>query len=266
VSARQITDLYLDRIARATARSAPTSRSTPTVPVPVPTRSIRRFARGDDVGRLGGVPLAIKDVIVTEGLTTTAASKILDGWVPPYDATAVARLRAAGAIILGKLNCDEFAMGSSNERSGYRPCVNPWDPTRVPGGSSGGSAAAVAAGLAAATLGTIPAARSASRRRSAAWSGSSRPTAGVAVGAIAFASSLDQIGPLARTVEDAALLFETIAGLDPRDATSIDAPVPDSARRSSRGERAQGRAAARVLRGGDRSRGRGPRCGPPPMR
>ncbi|MBE7454289.1 MAG: Asp-tRNA(Asn)/Glu-tRNA(Gln) amidotransferase subunit GatA [Kofleriaceae bacterium] len=185
------------------------------------------IAAGQDPGPLAGVPVGVKDVIVTEGLVTTAASRILDGWVPPYDATAVARLRAAGAVVLGKLNCDEFAMGSSNERSGYRPCQNPWDLERVPGGSSGGSAAAVAAGLAAATLGTDT---GGSIRQPAAFCGvvGLKPTYGRVSrwGAIAFASSLDQIGPLGGSVEDCALLLEVIAGADPRDATSIDQPVP----------------------------------------
>ncbi len=185
------------------------------------------IAAGDDPGPLAGVPVGIKDVIVTEGVVTTAASKILDGWVPPYDATAGARLRAAGAVILGKLNCDEFAMGSSNENSGYRGCVNPWDPSRVPGGSSGGSAAAVAAGLAAATLGTDT---GGSIRQPAAFCGvvGLKPTYGRVSrwGAIAFASSLDQIGPLTRTVGDAARMLEVIGGVDPRDATSTDQPAP----------------------------------------
>jgi aspartyl-tRNA(Asn)/glutamyl-tRNA(Gln) amidotransferase subunit A len=184
-------------------------------------------ARGDDPGPLAGVPVGIKDVIVTEGLVTTASSKILDGWVPPYDATAVARLRAAGAVVLGKLNCDEFAMGSSNENSAYKPCVNPWDTTRVPGGSSGGSAAAVAAGLAAATLGTDT---GGSIRQPAAFCGvvGLKPTYGRVSrwGAIAYASSLDQIGPMGRSVGDCARLLEAIGGADPRDPTSIDQPAP----------------------------------------
>ena len=185
------------------------------------------IARGEDPGPLAGVPVAVKDVLVTEGLETTAASRILAGWVPPYDGTAVARLRAAGAVLLGKLNCDEFAMGSSNESSAYKPCRNPWDLERVPGGSSGGSAAAVAAGLCAATLGTDT---GGSIRQPAGHCGvvGAKPTYGRVSrwGAIAFASSLDQIGPLTRTVEDAALLLEIIAGLDPRDSTSVNAPVP----------------------------------------
>ncbi len=185
------------------------------------------IAGGADPGPLAGVAMAVKDVIVTEGLVTTAASKILAGWVPPYDATAVARLRAAGAVILGKLNCDEFAMGSSNERSAWKPCRNPWDRDRVPGGSSGGSAAAVAAGLAAASLGTDT---GGSIRQPAAFCGvvGFKPTYGRVSrwGAIAFASSLDQIGPLARSVGDAARVLEVIAGLDPRDSTSIDQPAP----------------------------------------
>jgi len=184
-------------------------------------------AAGKDPGPLAGVPIGVKDVIVTEGLTTTAGSRILDGWVPPYDATAVARLRAAGAVILGKLNCDEFAMGSSNERSAWKPCTNPWDTSRVPGGSSGGSAAAVAAGLAAATLGTDT---GGSIRQPAAFCGvvGLKPTYGRVSrwGAIAFASSLDQIGPMARSVGDAARVLEVIAGVDRRDSTSIDQPAP----------------------------------------
>ncbi|HVK76829.1 MAG TPA: Asp-tRNA(Asn)/Glu-tRNA(Gln) amidotransferase subunit GatA [Kofleriaceae bacterium] len=227
VSAREVTDAFLARIeARDGALGAYLAVDAAGARARADAIDAA-VARGDEVGPLGGVPVGVKDVIVTEGLVTTAASKILDGWVPPYDATAVARLRAAGAVILGKLNCDEFAMGSSNERSGYRPCVNPWDPTRVPGGSSGGSAAAVAAGLAAATLGTDT---GGSIRQPAALCGvvGLKPTYGRVSrwGAIAFASSLDQIGPLARTVEDAALLLEAIAGLDPRDSTSVDAPAP----------------------------------------
>jgi aspartyl-tRNA(Asn)/glutamyl-tRNA(Gln) amidotransferase subunit A len=187
----------------------------------------RALGRGEDIGPLGGVPVAVKDLFVTRGVATTAASKILAGWRPPVDGTAVARLKQAGAVILGKLNLDEFAMGSSTESSSVRPCRNPWDPTRVPGGSSGGSAAAVAAGLAAATLGTDT---GGSIRQPAAMCGvvGLKPTYGRVSrsGVIAFASSLDQVGPLARTVEDVARVLEAIAGHDPLDATSIPAPVP----------------------------------------
>ncbi len=184
-------------------------------------------AAGTPLPPLAGVPIALKDVIVTRGLATTAASKILDGWVPPYDATVVEKLRAAGAIVLGKVNCDEFAMGSSTESSAYRRTKNPWDAERVPGGSSGGSSAAVAAGLCAASLGTDT---GGSIRQPAAFCGvvGIKPTYGRVSrwGVVAYASSLDQVGPLARSVEDAALVLQAIAGFDPRDSTSLDAPVP----------------------------------------
>jgi aspartyl-tRNA(Asn)/glutamyl-tRNA(Gln) amidotransferase subunit A len=184
--------------------------------------------RGDPLPPLAGVPMGIKDVMVTEGVRTTAGSKILENFVPPYDCTAVARLEAAGAVILGKLNCDEFAMGSSNENSAYGPVRNPRDKSRVPGGSSGGSAAAVAAGMAVATLGSDT---GGSIRQPASFCGvvGLMPTYGRVsrYGLIAFASSLDHIGPLTRTVRDAAIVLRVIAGHDPMDSTSANRPVPD---------------------------------------
>ena len=226
-SARAITDAFLARVA-ATDAALGAYLSVDADGARAAADEIdRAVARGVDPGPLAGVPVAIKDVIVTRDLVTTAASKILAGWVPPYDATAIARLRAAGAIILGKTNCDEFGMGSTTEHSAARTTVNPWDPSRVPGGSSGGSAAAVAAASAALALGTDT---GGSIRQPAALCGvvGLKPTYGRVSrwGAIAYASSLDQIGPMAATVADAALALEVIAGLDPRDATSLDAPVP----------------------------------------
>jgi len=185
-------------------------------------------ARGENLGPLAGVPIGIKDALCTRGLTTTAASKILEGYVPPYDATVVARLRAADAVIVGKTNMDEFAMGSSNENSAYGNVKNPWDLERTPGGSSGGSAAAVAARLVSAALGSDT---GGSIRQPAALTGTFgvKPTYGRVsrFGLIAFASSLDQVGPFATDVRGAARVLGVISGKDPKDATSLGAPVED---------------------------------------
>jgi len=195
-----------------------------------------RWRGGSPRGPLDGAPIALKDVLCTAGVRTTAGSRMLERFVPPYDATIVERLRAAGAVVLGKTNLDEFAMGSSTEHSAFHPTRNPWDLARVPGGSSGGSAAAVAGGLAAGAYGSDT---GGSIRQPAAFCGvvGLKPTYGRVsrYGLIALASSLDQIGPFAQDVADTALLLGVVAGHDRRDATSIQAPVPDYAAELTKG-------------------------------
>ena len=226
ISAAELVDEHLEVIGREEPRLHAFLRTTEELARGQAAEADRRFAAGDGAGPLTGIPAAIKDVLCVEDVETTAGSRILAGYRPPYDSTAVARLRAQGSAFLGMTNCDEFAMGSSTENSGYHPTGNPHDPTRVPGGSSGGSAAAVAAGEAVFALGTDT---GGSIRQPAALCGvvGMKPTYGRVsrYGLIAFASSLDQIGPFTRTVTDAALVLQAISGLDACDATSADRPV-----------------------------------------
>ncbi|MCX6406789.1 MAG: Asp-tRNA(Asn)/Glu-tRNA(Gln) amidotransferase subunit GatA [Propionibacteriales bacterium] len=230
-----VTQAHLDRIADVDDRLGAFLHVDPEGALATAADVDARRAAGETLPTLAGVPVAVKDLINTVGQPTTAGSRILEGWVPPYDATVVTRLRAAGLPILGKTNLDEFAMGSSNEHSAYKPARNPWDTERIPGGSSGGSAAAVAGYEAPLALGTDT---GGSIRQPGAMTGivGVKPTYGGVsrYGVIAMASSLDQVGPMARSVLDAALLHEVLAGHDPRDSTSLDAPVPsvvDAARR-----------------------------------
>ena len=187
-----------------------------------------RRARGETLGPLDGVPIGLKDIFLTRNMPTTCASRMLEGFMSPYDATVVRRLKEAGAVLTGKLNMDEFAMGSANENSAFGPCRNPWDETRIPGGSSGGSAVAVAAGSAFGTLGTDT---GGSIRQPAAMTGivGLKPTYGRVsrFGTIAYASSMDQVGPMTKSVADCALMLQAIAGHDAHDATSSDEAVPD---------------------------------------
>jgi len=233
-----VTEAYLARIEKLDGRIGAYITVTAEEARAAAAAADRRYRDGTPLGPLDGVPLSIKDVFCTRGVRTTCGSRILERFVPPYDATLVARLAAAGAVMLGKGNLDEFAMGSSTEHSAFHVTRNPWDLSRVPGGSSGGPAAAVAGGLAAGGFGTDT---GGSIRQPAAFCGvvGLKPTYGriSRYGLVAFASSLDHPGPFGRDVTDAALLLAAAAGHDPLDATSIDAPVPDYTADLSRGVR-----------------------------
>jgi aspartyl-tRNA(Asn)/glutamyl-tRNA(Gln) amidotransferase subunit A len=233
-----VTEAYLARIEKLDGRIGAYITVTAEEARAAAAAADRRYRDGTPLGPLDGVPLSIKDVFCTRGVRTTCGSRILERFVPPYDATLVARLAAAGAVMLGKGNLDEFAMGSSTEHSAFHVTRNPWDLARVPGGSSGGPAAAVAGGLAAGGFGTDT---GGSIRQPAAFCGvvGLKPTYGriSRYGLVAFASSLDHPGPFGRDVTDAALLLAVAAGHDPMDATSIDAPVPDYTADLSRGVR-----------------------------
>jgi aspartyl-tRNA(Asn)/glutamyl-tRNA(Gln) amidotransferase subunit A len=240
VSAVEVTQAHLDRIAAVDDRVHAFLHVDAEGALRAAREVDAKRAAGEDLGPLAGVPVAVKDNFTTRGVPTTCGSKILEGWRPPYDATTVQRLRAAGTVLLGKTNLDEFAMGSSTEYSAYGPTYNPWDLTRIPGGSGGGSAAAVAAyetplAVGSDTGGSIrqPGAVTGTVGVKPTYGGTSR------YGLVAFSSSLDTPGPCARTVEDAALLHTVIGGHDPRDATSIPEPVPpvvEAARQGASGD------------------------------
>jgi len=227
VSAREVTQAHLDRIAAVDGKVHAFLHLAADQALAQADDIDDRRAAGEDLPTLAGVPIAVKDVFTTKGIPTTCGSRILEGWHPPYESTITTRLRENGAVILGKTNMDEFAMGSSTENSAYGPSHNPWELSKVPGGSSGGSSAAVAAYEAPLAIGTDT---GGSIRQPAAVCGivGTKPTYGGSsrYGVVAFASSLDTPGPFARTVLDTALLHEAMSGHDPMDSTSIDAPVP----------------------------------------
>jgi aspartyl-tRNA(Asn)/glutamyl-tRNA(Gln) amidotransferase subunit A len=228
VSSVELTRAYLDQIKQHDGKIKAFLLVEPDAALARAKEIDDRRAAGKPVGKLGGLPVAIKDVICTQGVKTTCASKILQNFVPPYDATVVKRLKEADAVLIGKTNMDEFAMGGSTENSAYFKTTNPWDTSRVPGGSSGGAAACLAAGMAPLSIGTDT---GGSIRQPAAFCGVTglKPTYGRVsrYGLVAFASSLDQIGPLAGTAEDCALLLEVLAGHDPLDSTSANVAAPE---------------------------------------
>nr|WP_296748096.1 Asp-tRNA(Asn)/Glu-tRNA(Gln) amidotransferase subunit GatA [Thioalkalivibrio sp.] len=227
ISSRELTEFYLGRIDRLDSQLNSFISVTPDLALAAADAADERLARGEEAPLLG-LPVAQKDIFCTQGVRTSCGSKMLDNFIAPYTATVVERMNTAGAVMLGKTNMDEFAMGSSNETSHYGPVRNPWDPERVPGGSSGGSAAAVAARLVPAATGTDT---GGSIRQPAAFCGITgvKPTYGRVsrYGMIAFASSLDQAGPMAASAEDCALMLNAMAGFDPRDSTSVERPAED---------------------------------------
>ncbi|NWF54527.1 MAG: Asp-tRNA(Asn)/Glu-tRNA(Gln) amidotransferase subunit GatA [Syntrophaceae bacterium] len=227
VTSREITQSVLQRVEEVEGRIHAFITLTPEMALEQAAAADRRIQKGE-AGPMTGIPVAIKDVICTQGVLTTCGSHILENFIPPYDATVTQKLKAAGAVFIGKTNMDEFAMGSSTENSFYGPTRNPWDLARIPGGSSGGSAAAVAADECIVSLGSDT---GGSIRQPAACCGvvGMKPTYGRVsrYGLVAFASSLDQIGPFSKDVQDSALLLKVISGHEPRDSTSVDLPVPD---------------------------------------
>lgn len=246
LSSVELTQAHLDRIEATESRiGAFLARSSSALNS---ARDIdTRRAAGEKLAPLAGIPIAIKDVLCTSDMVTTAGSRILEGWVPPYDATVVSKLRSAGMVALGKTNMDEFAMGSSTEHSGYHPTQNPWDLTRAPGGSGGGSAAAVAAQQAPVAIGSDT---GGSIRQPASFTGTVgvKPTYGGVsrYGVIALASSLDQVGPVSRTVMDSAMVHDVIAGHDPHDSTSIPTPWTSMTEAALKGSRAESLRGVRV--------------------
>ncbi|MBI5811044.1 MAG: Asp-tRNA(Asn)/Glu-tRNA(Gln) amidotransferase subunit GatA [Deltaproteobacteria bacterium] len=228
VSSVELTKAFLKRISEIDGKLQTYITVTPSASLNAAQMADKRLSAGKDITPLTGVPISVKDIFCTKGIRTTCASRMLEGFIPPYDAAVVKKLKDAGAVILGKNNMDEFAMGSSTENSAFFPTLNPWSTDSVPGGSSGGSAASVAASLSAASMGTDT---GGSIRQPAACCGVTglKPTYGRVsrYGMIVFASSLDQAGPLTKDVTDAALMLNAIAGHDPLDSTSINATVPD---------------------------------------